>query len=83
MSELLSKIEPGELIGLVAVAGGLTLGLICGLTAIVSEALLKSRQLSLKQEMLARGLSAEDIRVVIDAGSKRSSPMPVGSVTPR
>jgi hypothetical protein len=80
MGELLSKFEPGELIGLVAVGGGITLALICAVTAILSEAWYKGRQLALKHEMLERGMTAEDIRTVIDAGTKRSAPG-VSSVT--
>jgi hypothetical protein len=72
MAELLSKFDPGELIGLVAVAGGLLIPILCGVTAILTDYLYKARQLALKQDMLNRGMSAEEIRVVLDAGSKHS-----------
>ncbi|HEV3163236.1 MAG TPA: hypothetical protein VGZ22_04290 [Isosphaeraceae bacterium] len=70
MFELLSRFNPGELIGLVAVGGGL----FCGLTAIVMGVWHANRRLeivaALKQDMLDRGMSADDIRTVLDSGSK-------------
>jgi hypothetical protein len=76
MSEFLSKFDGGEFIGLVAVAGGLLCGIICGTTAIIAgcwESVRRAEMLAaLKQDMLNRGMSAEDIRTVIDAGSKSS-----------
>jgi hypothetical protein len=71
MSELLHRFDAGEIIGLVAVGGGL----LVGITAIVVGTWAKVRRTeiaaALKQEMLNRGMSAEDIRAVLDAGSKR------------
>jgi hypothetical protein len=68
MPELLSKFTSGELIALVAVAGGL----LCGLVAILADHWQKIRQIALKQEMVNRGMSADEIRTVFEAGSKRS-----------
>jgi hypothetical protein len=72
MTELLDKFNAGEIIGLVAVGGGLLIPILCGVTAIVTDYLYKVRQLALKQDMLNRGMSAEDICLVMDAGRKRS-----------
>jgi hypothetical protein len=72
MSELLAKFGPGELIGLVAVGGGLLIPILCGVTAILTDYFFKVRQLALKQDMLNRGMSADEIRLVLDAGSKHS-----------
>ena len=69
MTEFLSKFDAGELIGFVAVAGGLLCGLVCGTAAIVMDHLCKLRQLALKQDMLNRGMSAEEIQAVFDAGT--------------
>jgi hypothetical protein len=69
MFELLSKFEPGQLIGLTAVVGGL----ICGVVGIVMGTGLAIRKTelsaSLKKSMLEKGMSAEEIRTVMDAGS--------------
>jgi len=74
MTELLSKFDSGEFIGLVAVAGGLLCGTLCGFTAIVMGSWVEIRKTettaALKQDMLNRGLSADEIRTVIEAGSK-------------
>jgi hypothetical protein len=70
MSEFLSKFTGGgELIGLVAVAGGLLCGILCGTTAIVMSHWHKLRQLALKQDMLNRGMSVDEICAVLDAGT--------------
>jgi hypothetical protein len=69
MSEFLSKFDAGELIGLVAVGGGLLCGILCGTTAIIMDHWYKLRQLALKQDMVSRGLSVEDIQAVLDAGT--------------
>ncbi len=70
MYELLSKFEPGQLIGLVAVSGGL----LCGLVAIVMGIGLEMRRVELaaglKRNMLDRGMTAEEIRMVMETGSK-------------
>jgi hypothetical protein len=72
MNEFLSRFNAGETIALVAVAGGLLIPILCGVTAIILDGWIKLRQLALKQEMLNRGMSAEEIRLVLDAGSKES-----------
>jgi hypothetical protein len=81
MYELLSRFEPGQLIGLVAVSGGL----LCGLVAIVMGIGLQMHRMniaaSLKKHMLDRGMTPEEIRMVMEAGSNNSqhagkSPMP-------
>ena len=76
MSEFLSKFDGGEFIGLVAVGGGLLCGILCGITGILAGAWEKVRrteiQAALKQDMLNRGMSADEIRTVVEAGSKSS-----------
>ncbi len=72
MTDLLAKFDAGELIGLVAVTGGLLIPILCGVTAIITDYLYKTRQLELKRDLLNRGMSADEIRVVLDAGSKES-----------
>jgi hypothetical protein len=71
MIELLSKFAPGELIGLTAVVGGLICGMV-GILMGVGLALRKTELAAgLKKSMLERGMSAEEIRMVMDAGSDR------------
>ena len=72
MTEFLSKFDGSELIGLVAVAGGLLCGLVCGTTAIIMNHWCKLRQMALKQDMVSRGLSVEEIQAVFDAGTSRA-----------
>jgi hypothetical protein len=76
MDELLSKLDGGELIALVAVGGGL----LCGIVGIIMGCWLEMRRVStnaaLKQDMLDRGMCAEDIRTVLNAGSGQTQPEP-------
>lgn len=76
MSELLSKFDSGELIGLIAMTGGMALGLILGLAGILTYHFRRSRQLeleaALKQDMLQRGLAAADIERVMRATTPES-----------
>jgi hypothetical protein len=65
MYEFLSTMRGGEIIGLVAVAGGL----LCGIVSIVVGGMYKMRQLALKEEMVQRGMSADEICAVIGSGS--------------
>jgi hypothetical protein len=80
MYELLSKMEPGHLIGLVSVIGGLC----CGIVAIVMGVGLEIRRVelaaALKKDMLERGMTAEEIRIVMEAGSKNSKLLCKGPV---
>jgi hypothetical protein len=73
MLELLSRFEAGEMIGLVAVTGGV----LCALSAIIMGIWREHRKTevnaALKQDMLNRGMSADEIRTVLDAGSNASS----------
>ena len=70
MHELLSKIEPEHLIGLVSVIGAFA----CGIVGIVMGVGLAMRRVELaaglKRDMLDRGMTAEEILIVMEAGSK-------------
>jgi hypothetical protein len=72
MADLLSKLNTGELIGLVAVVGALLIPLLCGLTSIIADHFYKLRQLALIRDMLNRGMSGDEIRAVLEASSKPS-----------
>lgn len=74
MNELFSRFNPGEFIGLVAVAGAMLCGISCGTAAIIMDHWYKIRRAeilgSLKQDMLNRGMSAEEIQTVIVADTE-------------
>ncbi len=69
MNELISRFEPGQVIGLTAVVGAFA----CGMIAIVMGIRVGLRSIeltsALKHDMLERGMSAEEIRTVMEAGS--------------
>jgi hypothetical protein len=72
MIEVLTKVDPGLLIGLVALAGGL----FCALVGIIlGNGLAYHREslaAALKKTMIERGMTPDEIRLVMDAGSKGS-----------
>jgi hypothetical protein len=80
MTELLmTKFDSGEIVGLIAVGGGLIVGLICGTLGILLGFYhegQKTRRMetlaALKQDMLNRGLSVEDIQAVLEAGANNA-----------
>ena len=72
MTEVLTKMDPGELIGLVGMAGGI----LCALVWIILGNGLAYHRASLaaalKKTMVERGMTPEEIRLVMDVGSKGS-----------
>jgi hypothetical protein len=71
MSEVLSKFDSGELIGLVAMVGGMflgTLGIILAFCWNWQRHRRAEMMAVLKQDMLNRGMSAEQIQMVLEAG---------------
>jgi hypothetical protein len=72
MAEFLSRFDGGELIAIIAIIGGL----FCSVIFFVAEYWYKIRRAELaaklKQDMLDRGMSAEEIRTVLDAGTRKS-----------
>jgi hypothetical protein len=66
MVEFLSRFNGGELIGMVAVSGVF----LCGVVAIITDHLHKMRQTALKEDLVNRGMSAEDIQAVLSAGKR-------------
>jgi hypothetical protein len=66
----------GQLMGFLAVGGGLLMGFVAILGAFWIEIQKREIAAALKHDMLERGMSAEEIRVVIDAGTKRSKKRP-------
>lgn len=74
MNEILSKFDSGEMIGVIAVAGAFLCGILGICLGFFAE-WQKSRRAeiigSLKQDMLNRGMSVDDIERVVSAGSPR------------
>ena len=77
LTEFLSRFDSGELIGLAALAGGMIVGLVLGIMGILLGFYahrLKYRRAeilaALKQDMLSRGMSANDICMVLEAGTR-------------
>ena len=70
MHELLSKWSPGELIGLVALSGGLVIGLVAVVMGIWADLRKTALAYDFKRELLERGLSPEEIRLVMETGPK-------------
>ena len=70
MYEFLSRLEPGHVIGLVSVIGAFA----CAIVAIVMGIGLEVRRAELtaglKKDMLERGMTAEEIQIVMEAGTK-------------
>jgi len=67
MSEFLTHFKPGEIVGLVAVVGGLLIPL----TVILGGYWHRGRLVALKRDMVNRGMTAEEIQAVMDAGNGR------------
>jgi hypothetical protein len=72
MGEYLSRLPVGELIALVSIVGGLLIGLVAVAGGIWSDVRKKEIAAGLKHDMLNRGMSADEIRTVLEAGTKRS-----------
>jgi hypothetical protein len=79
LTEFLSRFDGGELIGLLALAGGMIVGTILGSMGILLGFYVQRQELrraeimaALKQDMLNRAMSAEEICIVLEAGSKSS-----------
>jgi hypothetical protein len=74
MPEFLSKMDPGAFIGLVSTVGAFS----CAIIAIVMGIRLEYRRVELaaelKRDMLERGMSAEEIRMVMESGSRKMQP---------
>lgn len=70
MQDVIARMNPGEFIGFVAMSGGLAVGLLISLAAIIggywSGARKAEYETALKRELVAAGLSAEDIERIVN-----------------
>jgi hypothetical protein len=72
MSGVLTRFNFGELMGFLSVGGGLLIALVAVVGGIWKDVRRREIAAGLKHDMLDRGMSAEEIRMVLDAGTKRS-----------
>jgi hypothetical protein len=72
MVEFLSRFDGGELIAIIAIVGGLLIGLVVMIADYWHKIRKAEIAAKLKHDMLDRGMSAEEIRIVLEAGTKKS-----------
>jgi len=70
MSEFFTR-DFGELMGFLSVGGGLLIGIIAVVGGIWQKIRRAEIAAALKHDMLERGMSADEIRTVLDAGTKK------------
>jgi hypothetical protein len=68
MIDVLSKVDGGQLIAIIAVGGGMLIGIISVLAGVWQKIHESDNLTKLKQDMLDRGMSAEEIKMVLEAG---------------
>jgi hypothetical protein len=71
MSEFLTRFNYGELMGFLSVGGAMSIGLVAVIGVVWMELRKTELAAALKHDMLDRGLSADDIRMVLEAGARR------------
>lgn len=72
LADFLSRFQFGELMGFLAVGGGLLIGLVAVAGGLWVEIRKNEIAAALKQDMLGRGMSPDEIKMVLDAGTYRS-----------
>jgi hypothetical protein len=72
LADAFSRFNFGELMGFLAVGGGLLIGLVAIVGGYWTEIRKTEISAALKQDMLSRGMSADEIQTVMDAGTDRS-----------
>ena len=72
MYDYLLRFSPGEMIAIVSIVGGLIVVMFALAADIWQRARKVEIEAKLKQDMLDRGMSADEIRTVLDAGKTTS-----------
>lgn len=75
MHEIINKLPADEILGLVAIVGAFVCGVLGITLAIVATSFHHRREHAktiLKQDMIQRGMSADEIVAVLEAGSETS-----------
>jgi hypothetical protein len=70
MSDFFSKFHSDDLVMMIVVLGGMLFGLAAIIGGCVVKILKSNNQTKLKQEMIARGMSVDEIKAILEAGSK-------------
>ena len=71
MNELFSRLNPGEVIAFLSISGGMLIGLVSIILGIWHRIRAEEIAAELKRDMLDRGLSAEEIKTILEAGPKK------------
>jgi hypothetical protein len=69
MTEFLSKFNSGEMLGFVSIVGGLLFTLLMSAGHYWHKIRLAEIDAKMKQDMLDRGMSADEIKTVLEAAS--------------
>lgn len=72
MDELLSRLDAGELIALVAIVGGLMIGMVTIVATFWHKIRKAEIDKQLKLDMLERGMGVDEIEAVLAAGKTAS-----------
>ena len=73
MNEFMSRLNPGEMIALVSICGGMLIGLVSVGLGVWHKVRAEEIAAELKRDMLDRGMSADEIKTVLEAGPKTLS----------
>ena len=68
MSDVLTRLDSNDLVGVVGIISGLAMSAAFGLSTAWSRMRRAQIAADLKRDMLDRGLSAEEIKTVLEAG---------------
>ena len=72
MGDMFSRFNFGELMGFLSVGGGLFIALVAIVGNLWADVRKSELSAALKHDMLDRGLSADEIMTVLNAGTKRA-----------
>ena len=69
MSDLISRVNPQDLCIVMVFVSACVAAVLIAIAVCVVKIVKSNHQAKLKQEMLSRGMAAEEIKMVLDAGS--------------
>jgi hypothetical protein len=72
MNEFLSRLNPGEMIAIVSICGGLLITLLSVRLGTWHKVRSEEIAAEIKRDMLDRGMSADEIKTVLDAGPRKT-----------